>query len=159
MGPGSSVRRRAIRAALLALVALSAACGASGPDIARGTLTVTAHAVVESDRLFADAYTIADDAAREASPTQAEKDARMASWEAAADAAGKTLERVYAGLAAAEVAIDVWEHTDDATDWTQALACIAEDLRDLRRVLEERGIRVPEAIGAALSFESGACHR
>jgi hypothetical protein len=132
-----------------------AGCGASAIEIGRATLTTAAYATTQADKLFADAYELAADQARASSSTQEEKDAKMVDWTEAAD----TFERVYAAataaLVAAEVALDGYERTKDAGYWDEAIACTAESLRDLAKVLEERGLKIPAALAKVLTLSEG----
>jgi hypothetical protein len=134
---------------------LAAGCGASAVEIARGTLTTAAHATVQADRLFADAYEIYADNARATSTTQEEKDAKMADWTAAADEFERVLNAARASLVAAEVAIDGFERTGEAGYWDEALACAMQTLRDIAKVLEERGLHIPAALAKVLTLSEG----
>lgn len=140
----------------LALVTLAlSACGASELDVARAGLTTTAYAAVTADKSFAEAYRLASEAARAASDTQEAKDARMAGWDEAADDVETIVNDVYASLAAAEIALDVWEATNDPSNWYAQLPCLIEKLRELERVLSERGLQVPATLRRALSLADG----
>jgi hypothetical protein len=146
--------RWALPLALVALVA-TVGCGASAVEVARATLTTAAHATVQADRLFADAYEVQADHARATSTTQAEKDQKMVDWAAAADEMENALNAARASLVAAEVAIDGFERTGEAGYWDEALACAAATLRDMAKVLVERGLKIPAALAKVLSLSEG----
>ncbi len=141
-----------MRLALLVALPLVVGCGASAQDAARLTLTTTAYGAVHADKAFGDAYELASDAARDANDTQEGKDADMADWDRAADAMERVIAEVYSALATAEIALDAWEQTADAESWNGALACLAERLRELSRVLEEREVNIPAPLAKALTF-------
>jgi hypothetical protein len=130
-------------------------CGATAVEAARGTLTTAAYATVQADRLFADAYEIQANYARDSSSTQAEKDAKMADWTKAADEMERALSAAQASLVAAEVALDGFERTGEAGYWDEALACTAATLRDMAKVLEERGLKIPAALAKVLTMSEG----
>lgn len=144
-----------MRLAAIILVALTVGCGASAQDIARATLTTTAYAVVAADRGFAESYRIASEEARAGSSTQEEKDARMAEWDRAADEVEYLVGGLYASLAGSEIALDAWVETDDSGSWDEALACLAEKLRTLERVLTKRGVTIPAALAKVLALGEG----
>lgn len=141
--------------AALALSLMLVGCGASAVEVARATLTTAAHAAVQADKLFADAYEIYADNARATSSTQAEKDAKMVDWTKAADEFERVLNAARASLVAAEVAIDGFERTGEAGYWDEALACATATLRDMAQVLEERGLKIPAALAKVLSLSEG----
>jgi hypothetical protein len=144
--------RKALPVLLLVL-----GCGASATDVARATLTTTAHATVAADRLFADAYELASTDARDTSATQAEKDAKMVDWEAAADKIEGALSAIYAALATAEVALDALDRGEPGS-FDEAFACAAASLREAAGVLQERGLKIPLAVTRALALsESLVC--
>jgi hypothetical protein len=128
---------------------------AGAVDAARATLTTAAHATVQADHLFADAYEVQADHARATSTTQEEKDAKMADWTTAADEFERVLNAARASLVAAEIAIDGFERTGDAGYWDEALACAAATLRDIAKVLEERGLKIPAALAKVLMLSEG----
>jgi hypothetical protein len=134
---------------------LAAGCAGSVTDVARTTLTTAAYATVQSDKSFSEAYELASTAARESSTTQAEKDAKMVDWEAAADKLEAALRVSHAALVAAEVALDGYERTKDAGHWDEALGCVAESLREAMAVLEERGLKIPAALAKVLALSEG----
>jgi len=140
---------------LLLLSVLAVGCGASAVEVARGTLTTAAVAATQADHLFADAYEIHADHARDSSSTQAEKDQKMAGWTEAADKFERYYAAATASLVAAEVALDGFERTGEAGYWDQALACAAQTMRDMARVLEERGLKIPAALAKVLSLSKG----
>lgn len=142
-----------MRVAVLAFALVG--CGASAQDIARVGLTTTAYAVVQADKAFAESYRLASDEARATSTTQAEKDAQMVEWDRAADEVERVVGAVYAGLGAAEIALDVWEQTDDVSAWDEALGCLVAKLTELAKVLEERGVEMPRALRDALRLGAG----
>ena len=139
---------------LFALVAV-VGCGASAVEVARGTLTTAATATVQADKLFADAYEVHADNARASSSTQVEKDAKMADWTQAAAEMERALRAVQASLVAAEVALDGFERTGEAGYYEEAIACAAETLRQMARVLEERGLKTPPALAKVLALSKG----
>jgi predicted Rossmann fold nucleotide-binding protein DprA/Smf involved in DNA uptake len=140
---------------VLPLVAALAWGCVSSIDAARATLTTAAYATVHADQVFADAYEVFSDNARATSTTQAEKDAKMVGWDAAANKLEAVVGATYAALAAAEVALDGYEHTDEAGRWEEALACVAATLRDVAKVLEERGLKIPAALAKVLTLSEG----
>jgi len=141
--------------ALPLLLILSVGCGASAVEAARDTLVTAAHAAVQADHLFADAYEIAANAARDSSSTQAEKDQKTTPWIKAADEFERYHAAAIAALVAAEVALDDFERTGEAGCWDEALACAAATLRDMAAVLEERGLKIPAALAKVLTLSEG----
>jgi hypothetical protein len=140
---------------LLLLSVLAVGCGATTVEVARGTLTTAAVAATQADRLFADAYEVEANYARDSSSTQAEKDQKMAGWTLAADKFERYYAAATASLVAAEVALDGFERTGETSYWDEALACAAATLRDMARVLEERGLKIPPALAKVLSLSEG----
>jgi len=130
-------------------------CGASAVEVARGTLTTAATATVQADKLFADAYQIHADHARDTSISQEDKDQKMIDWTKAADAMEKALTAARASLVAAEVALDGFERTGEAGYYEEAMACAAQTLREMAKVLEERGLKIPAALAKILSLSEG----
>jgi hypothetical protein len=143
------------RTLLVPACAVLFACVPSATEVARTTLTTTAYAAVTADKVFAESYRIASEAAREASSTQEEKDAKMADWDEAADEVEFLVNGLYAALATAEISLDAYEQTKDSSAWDEALACLAEKLRTLERVLRERGIAIPAALAKVLTVSEG----
>jgi len=150
-------RRFSMRSAFILALPLVVAvgCGATAVEVARGTLTTAAVAAMQSDRLFADAYEIQANYARDSSSTQVEKDQKTAGWTEAADKFERYYAAATASLVAAEVAIDGFERTGDAGYWEEALACAAQTLRDIADVLKERGLHIPAALAKVLSLSEG----
>ena len=144
---------------LALLLPLAFGC-VSAIDTARTTLTTAAYATVQVDKIFADAYEIAADAARNSSTTQAEKDAKMALWTSAANRMEGVLNEARRELTVAELGIDAWETTGESGSWDEALACVAQALRRAADVLEERGVKIPSALAKVLSVSRGlVCSR
>lgn len=137
------------------LLVLSVGCGTTAVEVARGTLATAATATVQADHLFADAYEVYSDNARANSTTQAEKDEKMRDWTEAADQMEAALKVAYASLAAAEVALDGFERTGEASYYDEAIACAAQTLRDIAAVLKERGLHIPAALAKVLTLSEG----
>lgn len=142
------------------------ACGCcAGVDAARATLTTTAYATVQADRLFADAYEVYSDNARATSSTQAEKDLKMVDWDAAAEKVEPLISDLYAGLAIAELALDAIENSDGPPPGTgpglggenfdETIACLAVKLREVAKVLDERRLKIPAALAKVLALSEG----
>lgn len=128
---------------------------ATALDAARGTLATSAHAVVQADQAFGTAYAVASENARNASLTQEDKDEKMIDWTKAADAMEKVLDLARASLVAAEVALDGFERTGEQGYYDEAIACVAETLRGIAKVLEERGLKIPAALAKVLTLSAG----
>ena len=140
---------------LLLLSVFAVSCGATAIDVARGTLTTAAVATVAADQAFGTAYGIASEAARKSSTTQQEKDWKMTDWDKAADDMEHAQALARASLVTAEVAVDGFERTGDAGYWDEAIACVAESLRRIAHVLEERGLHIPAALAKVLTLSEG----
>jgi hypothetical protein len=134
---------------------LLTACGASGVDVARGTLTTAALATVQADKAFADAYQIASTEARADSDDWEARDATMGAWDDAADRVETIIDGLYSGFLAAEVALDSYAKTDAVEHWTDAIGCLAEQLRELEKVLREREVNAPAPLAKVLSATEG----
>ena len=140
---------------LILALPLAVGCGASGVEIARASLTTSAHALVQADHAFGDAYQAASEAARDSSATQEEKDQKMVAWEAAADEFESVYHDAATALVTAEVALDGYATAGDAGSWDEALACAAASMRRMAKVLEERGLRIPAALAKVLALSEG----
>lgn len=130
-------------------------CGASAAEIARGTLLTAGVATTQADQTFGTAYAVASEAARASSTTQAEKDAKMEAWDKAADEFERAHKVATTSLVAAEVALDGFERTGEAGYYDEAIACAAETLRGIAKVLEERGLHIPAALAKVLTLSEG----
>jgi len=138
----------------LALVAV-VGCGASAVEVARGTLATSAVAATQADQVFGTAYAAASEAARASSTTQAEKDQKMLAWDTAADEFEAAHKAATASMLAAETALDGFERTGEAGYYDEAIACAAETLRGIAKVLEERGLHIPAALAKVLTLSEG----
>jgi len=147
---------------LFPLIVFTACCGVSATDVARSTIRTAAIASVQADRAFGSAYEIASTEARDTSTTQAEKDAKMVEWEAAADKFEKAYSATTAALAVGEVALDGVEQTGNPGQhesrtgrhdyWDEALACVGMKLSEIADILKSRGIHIPAALAKILDL-------
>lgn len=147
--------RTALVLPLLLVLTTATACGATAVEVARETITTATHATVKADQVFASAYEVYSDNARASSATQAEKDQKMEAWDRAADEMERAQTAARASLVAAETVLDGFERTGDASYWDEALACIAATLRDVAKVLDERGLKIPAALAKVLTLSEG----
>lgn len=131
-----------------AVLALLLSCPGCEYRQAQRYTSAAAAGVEETDERVALRYTAASQEALDAAESMTEFEERMQPW----DKAEKAIRGARGSLFATQTALNTWRATGDRSDFDALAPCLATELVNLRRVLNEAGERIPEQLTTALDF-------